>query len=76
MEKMKLPLREFLTLVGPAQLLEVKEDEAKDPDEVIFYGLSAKIRDRKELHGRDVKFIQPAAAVEEAGKCILKIVIY
>lgn len=76
MEKMKLPLRQFLTLVGPAQLLEIKEDEAKDPEEIIYSGKAAKIRDHAELHNRDVKFILPAAAVDDAGKYILKIVIY
>lgn len=76
MEKMKLPLRQFLTLVSPAQLLEVKEDEAKDPEEIIYSGTAAKIRDRVELHDRDVKFISAAASIENAGKYAFKIVIY
>ena len=44
MEKMNLPLKQFLTLVGPAQALEVIEEDAAEP---VFTGKAAKIRDNE-----------------------------
>ena len=65
--KMNLPLKEFLTLVGPAQVLHIIEEGETEP---AFKDRSVKIRDR------EVKFIQPAADTENAGKYIFKIWIY
>lgn len=56
MEKMNLPLRQFLTLVGPAQALEIIEEDATEP---VFTGKAAKLREREELLTREVKHIQP-----------------
>ena len=42
MEKMNLPLQQFLTLVGPAQALEIIEEDDTEP---VFTGKAAKIRD-------------------------------
>ena len=39
MEKMNLPLQQFLTLVGPAQTLEIIEEDASEP---IFTGKARK----------------------------------
>lgn len=71
MEKMNLPLQQFLTLVGPAQALEIIEEDAAEP---IFTGKAAKIRDREELLKREVKHIQPAT--EPHFEPIFKIWIY
>lgn len=61
--KMNLPLKEFLTLVGPAQVLHIIEEGETEP---AFKDRSVKIRDHEELLDREVKFIQPAA--EEPAK--------
>lgn len=71
--KMNLPLKEFLTLVGPAQVLHIIEEGETEP---AFKDSSVKIRDHEELLDREVKFIQPAADTENAGKYIFKIWIY
>lgn len=71
--KMNLPLKEFLTLVGPAQVLYIIEEGETEP---AFKDSSVKIRDHEELLDREVKFIQPAADTENAGKYIFKIWIY
>lgn len=71
MEKMNLPLRQFLTLVGPAQALEIIEEDAAEP---IFTGKAAKVRKREELLTREVKHIQPATALHF--EPIFKIWIY
>ena len=65
--KMNLPLKEFLTLVGPAQVLHIIEEGETEP---AFKDRSVKIRDHEELLDREVKFIQPAADTENAGKYI------
>lgn len=54
MEKMNLPLKQFLTLVGPAQALEVIEEDETEP---VFKGKAAKIRDSEKLLDREVKLI-------------------
>lgn len=71
--KMNLPLKEFLTLVGPAQVLHIIEEGETEP---AFKDRSVKIRDHEELLDREVKFIQPAADTENAGKYTFKIWIY
>lgn len=80
MEKMKLPLQEFLTLVGPAQILEVVDEShgQKNNEHIppLFSGKAVKIRDHEELLSRDVKHIQPTADPEHEGKYIFKIWIY
>lgn len=80
MEKMKLPLKDFLTLVGPAQILEVVDEtygqKIEEHAEPLFYDKTVKIRDHEELLSRDVKHIQPTADPEHAGKYIFKIWIY
>lgn len=84
-EKMNLPLEQFLTLTGPAQILQIAEEGAEEP---LFVGKAAKIRnsdkeqdpeERAKLEAilaREVKFIQPAADTENAGKYIFKIWLY
>ena len=44
--KMNLPLKEFLTLVGPAQVLHIIEEGETEP---AFKDRSVKIRDHEEL---------------------------
>ena len=78
MEKMNLPLQQFLTLVGPAQALEIIEEDDTEP---VFTGKAAKIRDHEELLTREVKHIQTGTKRRyEQGKKpfepILKIWIY
>lgn len=73
MEKMNLPLKQFLTLVGPAQALEIIEEDDREP---IFIGKAAKIRDCEELLIREVKHIQSAADVGNSEKYIFRIWIY
>lgn len=77
MEKINLKLEEFLTLAGPAQLLEIKE-ESKDPgDGVLLYeGTKAKIRDHAELLSREIKMLQPAASIKAEGKFIFRIWLF
>lgn len=60
MEKMNLPLKQFLTLVGPAQALEIIEEDAT---ELVFKDKAAKIRDHEELLSREVKLIEPVLTV-------------
>lgn len=60
MEKMNLPLKQFLTLVGPAQALEIIEEDATGP---VFKDKAAKIRDHEELLSREVKLIEPVLTV-------------
>ncbi len=60
MEKMNLPLKQFLTLVGPAQALEIIEEDATEP---VFKDKAAKIRDHEELLSREVKLIEPVLTV-------------
>ncbi len=74
-EKMNLPLRQFLTLVGPAApLVVVDEDYSQERgDEPLFRGKAAKMRDYPELLAREVKLIAP---VTEAGAADFWIWIY
>lgn len=60
MKKMNLPLKQFLTLVGPAQALEIIEEDATEP---VFKDKAAKIRDHEELLSREVKLIEPVLTV-------------
>ncbi|MFR8342247.1 MAG: hypothetical protein ACLVA6_08210 [Dorea sp.] len=60
MEKMNLPLKQFLTLAGPAQALEIIEEDATEP---VFKDKAAKIRDHEELLSREVKLIEPVLTV-------------
>lgn len=60
MEKMNLQLKQFLTLVGPAQALEIIEEDATEP---VFKDKAAKIRDHEELLSREVKLIEPVLTV-------------
>lgn len=71
--KMNLSLRDFLTLVGPAQVLNIIEEEGEEP---IFNDKTGKIRDFEDLLNREVKFIEPTADAENTGRYILKIWIY
>lgn len=73
MEKMNLPLGKFLTLVGPAQIVEVVEE---DETELVFRDKAAKIRDYEDLLPREVKYIEPKENKENAMKLIFKIWIY
>ena len=59
--------------LGPAQVLHIIEEGETEP---AFKDRSVKIRDHEELLDREVKFIQPAADTENAGKYIFKIWIY
>lgn len=73
MEKMNLPLNKFLTLVGPAQIIEIVEENETEP---IFKDKAVKIRDYENLMTREVKYIEPEENKENAAKLILKIWIY
>lgn len=73
MEKMNLPLKQFLTLVGPAQALEVIEEDAAEP---VFTGKAAKIRDNEELLDREVKLIEAKAKVTPYHMTYFQIWIY
>ena len=64
-EKMHLPLKDFLTLVGPAQEIHILEEDSAD---LLFADKAAKIRDCKELLEREVKFIQPGAITRRNGQ--------
>lgn len=80
MKKMKLPLQDFLTLVGPAQILEVVDESngQKNNEHIppLFSDKAVKARDHEELLSRDVKHIQPTADPDHEGKYIFKIWIY
>ncbi|BFK26985.1 MAG: hypothetical protein E6124_04315 [Blautia producta] len=73
MEKMNLPLSKFLTLVGPAQIIEVVEEDETEP---VFRDKAAKIRDYEDLLPREVKHIEPKKNKENVMKLIFKIWIY
>lgn len=69
MEKMKLPLREFLTLIGPAAVIEVRSEKEEGGSDSrtaapLFRGKRAKIRDHEELLEREVKMIEAKLKVE------------
>lgn len=74
MEKMKLPLRQFLTLIGPAQIIEIKEEETEEKN--LYKGVKAKIRDKRELLEREVRLIQPAWDELVAGRYVLEVWVY
>ena len=78
-DKMKadLKLKDFLTLIGPAQLVRVIDEEAgeQDEDQILYKGVAAKARDEVDTE-RMIKFIIPEALPEEAGRYALKIYIY
>ena len=73
MEKMNLPLKQFLTLVGPAQALEIIEEDATEP---VFKDKAAKIRDHEELLSREVKLIEPVLTVLQYYTTHFRIWIY
>lgn len=78
-DKMKadIKLKDFFTLIGPAQLIRVIDEEAgeQDEDQILYKGVAAKARDEVDT-GRMIKFIIPEALPEEAGRYALKIYIY
>lgn len=83
-DKMKadLKLKDFLTLIGPAQLVRVIDEEAGEPEaedqeesKTLYKGVAAKARDEVDTE-RMIKFIIPEALPEEAGRHALKIYIY
>ena len=83
-DKMKadLKLKDFLTLIGPAQLVRVIDEEAGEPEaedqeesQTLYKGVAAKARDNVDTE-RMIKFIIPAATPEDAGRYVLKIYIY
>ena len=91
-DKMKadIKLKDFFTLIGPAQLIRVIDEEAgeQDEDRILYKGVAAKARDEVDTD-RMIKFIIPeepeaegpeAAEKEEKEKkparSVLKIYIY
>lgn len=68
MEKMNLELGDFLTLVGPAQMIEVVNED----NEELFVGKAAKAKREEQLTKKYVKFIsfepKPSMEKEEAFK--------
>lgn len=78
-DKMKadIKLKDFFTLIGPAQLIRVIDEEAgeQDEDQILYKGVAAKARDEVDTE-RMIKFIIPEALPEEAGRYALKIYIY
>lgn len=72
MVKMNLQLRRFLTLAGPAQIIEVTGEE----NEILYFGKNAKIRDCEELLDREVKHIEPVMDKDRDKIPVFKIWIY
>lgn len=75
--KADIKLKDFFTLIGPAQLIRVIDEEAgeQDEDQILYKGVAAKARDEVDTE-RMIKFIIPEALPEEAGRYALKIYIY
>lgn len=81
--KADIKLKDFFTLIGPAQLIRVIDEEAagepetEDQEEstTLYKGVAAKARDEVDTE-RMIKFIIPEALPEEAGRHALKIYIY
>lgn len=75
--KAEIKLKDFLTVIGPAQLIRVIDEEIgeQDEDQILYKGVAAKARDKVDTE-RMIKFIIPAALPEEAGRYVLKIYIY
>lgn len=75
--KADLRLKDFFTLISPAQLIRVIDEEAgqQDEDRILYKGVAAKARDSVDT-ARMIKFIIPEALPEEAGRYVLKIYIY
>lgn len=75
--KADIKLKDFFTLIGPAQLIRVIDEEAgeKEEDQILYKGVTAKARDEVDTD-RMIKFIIPEALPEEAGRLALKIYIY
>lgn len=75
MEKMNLPLRQFITLIGPAQKVVILDEERNQEreEEPLYSGVAAKLRDELELLEREVKLIVP---VTVQNKAAFKIWIY
>lgn len=75
--KADIKLKDFFTLIGPAQLIRVIDEEAgeQEEDQILYKGVTAKARDEVDTD-RMIKFIIPEVLPEEAGRLALKIYIY
>ena len=74
--KAEIKLKDFLTLVGPAQQVRVIDEEADSQEggQVLYKGVAAKARDGVDT-GRLIKFIIPETPPEEGKSCVLKVYI-
>ena len=79
MQKMNLKFKDFLTLLSPAQIIKVQDEDnplkQEDP-EVLFLGRVAKARREEKMEDREVKMIAPAAEPDLEGIYIFKIWLY
>lgn len=75
--KADIKLKDFFTLIGPAQLIRVIDEEAgeQEEDQILYKGVTAKARDEVDTDCM-IKFIIPEALPEEAERLALKIYIY
>ena len=72
-EKADLALKDLLTLIGPAQIVRIMEEEDEGP---VFEGNAALLRDYKELAEQKVRFIQPTPPQVPGGRYALEIWVY
>ena len=65
---MTLPLKQFITLVSPAQVIAIAKEEPREENgsEILYKGVAAKLRDNPELLDREVKLIQAMPALTGA----------
>ena len=79
MQKMNLKFKDFLTLLSPAQVIKVQDEDnplKQEDSEVLFLGRVAKARREEKLEDREVKMIVPAAEPDLEGIYIFKIWLY
>lgn len=72
-EKVDLALKDLLTLIGPAQIVRIMEEEDEGP---VFEGNAVLLRDYKELTEQKVRFIQPTPPQVLGGRYALEIWVY
>ena len=72
-EKVNLPLKDLLTLIGPAQVVRIMEEEDDGP---VFEGNAVRLRDYKGLTEQKVRFIQPTPPQVQGGRYALEIWVY
>lgn len=75
--KAEIKLKDLLTVIGPAQIIRVIDEEAgwQAEEKILYKGVAAKARDKVDTD-RMTKFIIPEGLPEEAGRYALRIYIY